>query len=159
MMVNVDFLIDEVSLAEDLEMDIPSEEVDLFEMSYFVMPIRFNANGTELFENYGSPWASGPILSLASSGLIAVKDLLKSKKEEHFILDGLGNMKFTLVDDKIVEIAFFNSTQRIVEIVNYKDLLEAFQKFASKARAFLKERVPQLNEHPYWGPWLRGERD
>ena len=52
-MIHIDFLIDEESLAEDLEMDIPNEDAFLFEMSYFVMPIRFNANGNELF---GSKW-------------------------------------------------------------------------------------------------------
>lgn len=150
---------DEKSLAEDLEMDIPNEDESLFEMSYFVMPIRFNVNGNELFENHGSPWASGPILSLASSGLIAVKDILTTKKEKHLIIDGPGSIEFTLVDNKKVEAAFVISSERIAEIVNYDALLEAFQKFADKARIFLEERVPQLNEHPYWGPWLRGERD
>ncbi len=158
-MINIDFLINEKSLAEDLEMDIPNEDESLFEMSYFVMPIRFNVNGLELFQNHGSPWASGPILSLASSGLIAVKDVLKTKKEEYLIIDGPGSLEFTLMDNKKVEVTFVISSERIAEIVNYEELLEAFQKFACKARAFLKERVPQLNEHPYWGPWLRGEKD
>ncbi len=158
-MIILDFLWDENSLAEDLEMDIPNEDESLFEMSYFVMPIRFNVNGNELFENCGSPWASGPILSLASSGLIAVKDVLKTKKENYLIIDGPGSLEFTLMDNKKVEVAFVISSKRIAEIANHEDLLEAFQKFADKARMFLKERVPQLNEHPYWGPWLRGEKD
>lgn len=158
-MVDIDFLIDEESLAEDLEMDIPNEDVFLFEMSYFVMPIRFNANGNELFGSKADPWSSGPILPIASSGLIAVKDVLKTKREGYVILDGPGDMEFLMISDKLVEVAFFTSSVRETEIVNYDELLEAFEKFAAKARAFLNERVPQLNEHPYWGPWLRGEKD
>ncbi len=158
-MIIVDFLIDDTSLAEDLEMDIPNEEESLFEMSYFVMPVRFNVNENELFKGQKKSWATVPILSLASSGLIAVKDLLKTKKEKYTMLEGPGDFEFTLMDDRKVEIAFFNSTRKVLEIVNYEELLDAFQKFANKARAFLKERVPQLNEHPYWGPWLREEKD
>jgi hypothetical protein len=75
------------------------------------------------------------------------------------MLEGPGDFKFTLMDDRKVEVVFFNSSERILEIVSYEELLDAFQKFANKARAILREKVPQLNEHPYWGPWLRGEKD
>jgi hypothetical protein len=67
--------------------------------------------------------------------------------------------KKIIFQDVNVNVIFFNSSERENVTANYNELLEAFKKFADKVRKFMWERVPQLNEHPYWGPWLRGERD
>ena len=158
-MTEIDFEVDEAELAEGLDNDIPNEEDSLFIMSYFLMPIRFQVNGVELFEYNNDPWVSMPLLNIASCGLITVKDLKLSKKENFSLLEGPGYIEFTMIDDENVKIVYDYFPKPVILTVKYAELLEAFQKFAEKVRAFLKERVPQLNEHPYWGPWLRGEKD
>jgi hypothetical protein len=33
--------------------------------------------------------------------------------------------------------------------------LAAFEHFASTVKEVLSRKVPELQEHPYWGKWLR----
>lgn len=91
-------------------------------------------------------------MSLASDGLLAVKCLKKSRKEHYSIIEGPGDIDFSMIDNMNVKIDFHNSSKHIVNNVKYDELLKAFEKFAEKVREFLWERVPQLNDHPYWGP-------
>ncbi len=93
-------------------------------------------------------------MSLASKGVIIVKNLKKSKKEHYEIIEGPGDIEFTMIDDITVELEFYNSSRSLVQFVNYIELLQAFENFAAKVRAFFWKRAPQLNEHPFWGPWL-----
>ncbi len=158
-MIIIDFKIDENELAENLDNDIPNVDYVLFVTTLFIMPVRFRINESDLFEINNDPWAEMPIINFASEGVQKIKKLLITRKEVYTLLEGVGVLQFIMEDEKNVKIIFNDSAKSIVNNVNYKELLEALQKFANKVRKFFWDRVPQINEHPYWGPWLREERD
>jgi hypothetical protein len=157
-MILIDFRVNEEELLEDLEMDIPTVEYPLFVLTFFMMPVKIQINGNNIFDP-PDQWAELPILNIASNGLVHVKSLKENISENYELPEGVGTFDFSLLKGGLVKINYNNGISSSVFIVTYNELLEAFQKFAEKVRAFLKERVPQLNEHPYWGPWLRGEKD
>ncbi len=158
-MIFIEFKIDENTLAENLEMDITEYQACSFVVSIFIMPVRMQMNGIDLFKSQDDPWAEAPIMNLASNGLLSVKDLKKEKRVSYSVLEGPGDFEFTLIDETQVKVDFFDCNKHTILIVKYEELLSAFQQFANKVRVFLWERVPQMNNHPYWGPWLREERD
>jgi hypothetical protein len=158
-MILIDFKIDEAMLAEDLEEDITKHEECTFVISMFIMPVRMQINGIDLFEYNNDPWSEAPIMNLASNGLLSVKRLKNKKKVTYPIIEGPGDLEFNMIDEINVNIDFFTGSRHVITTSKYDELLEAFQKFAEKVRKFLWVRVPQINDHPYWGPWLRGERD
>ncbi len=158
-MIYIDFKIDEKVLAEDLDEDITKYDESVFIVSMFIMPVRMQINGTDFFEYRNVPWSQAPLLNLASNGLKGVKELKNNNEVSYHIYEGPGDFKFSLVEENTVHIDFNNWSKHLITTVKYHELLEAFQSFAEKVRIFLRERVPQINEHPYWGPWLRGERD
>ena len=120
------------------------------------MPIRFGVNGIELFKDRSKDiWASGPILSLACGGLLALQEAKNLGKTTYNILEGPIIIEFIMLDDGSIQIK--HNEKKV--IANYNELVEAFHNFADKIRKFIWERVPQLNNHPYWGQWLRGERE
>ena len=154
-MIILDFKVDERELALSLEERIEDEDETFFNTTMFVMPLRMRLNDLEIFEtNEANPWSLGPVMDLASEGLAVIKDLKRKRKEEHLIIEGPGRFIFTMIDDENVYIEF---TGGYVTTVKYNDLLEAFERYSEKVRTFLKERVPQINDHYYWGPWLRDE--
>lgn len=159
-MIIFEFRIDEVELAEDLEFDLKNLDLDLFVLTVFIFPVRLNINGVEFFR-YNRPdpqkyWDSMPIINLASNGLIYVKSIPEQGNVEYDIPEGGGVLNFTMLPQNQVSVTFGKS---IHVIVPYQELLTAFENFAANVRAFLNEKVPQMHQHPYWGPWLRGERD
>jgi hypothetical protein len=159
-MMLIDFKVDEEELRNSLDDDITKEEFNIAYTSVmFIMPIRIQVNGIELFELNGDPWCEAPLLSIASDGLFYVKALKHSGKEEFRIIEGPGEIEFTMIDKTSVKLDFYDGAKHTVTVVKYDELLEAFEKFADKVRKFLRERAPQINENSYWGPWLRGECD
>lgn len=152
-MIIIDFEIDETELAESLAGDITQDDYVCFVSTMFIMPVKFQIDDYILFIS------SAPIMSLASDGLLTVKELKNTKKEYYSIIEGPGDIDFFMIDNINVKLDFHDSSNHTIKIVNYDELLKAFEKFAEKVRKFLWERVPQMNDHPYWGPWLRGERD
>ncbi len=158
-MIEIDFKIDEEVLAEDLEGDIPNLDETFFLYSRFVMPVRMKIDDIDLFEWNNDPWCEAPIIYIASTGIDITKNLKIQKKTFWPIIEGPGNIELTMLDEHNVELDLNTGSRHVIVTAKYQELLEAFQKFANKVREFIWERVPQLNEHPYWGPWLRGERD
>jgi hypothetical protein len=141
-MITLDFQVDEEELKECLdetERNIESIDEGCFVTTMFLMPLRMSLNGLEIFRIKEDCWSPGPIMDLATYGLMTVKKLKKSRKEEHLIIEGPGEFTFTMVDDEDVYVKF---TGGYSTTVKYDELLEAFEKYAEKVRTFLKERVP-----------------
>lgn len=159
-MVIFDFKVDEEELAEDLEFDIVNTKYNLFALTFFMMPVRLNINGVEFFrydrtdpKNY---WVGMPIINLASEGLIYVKSLPLKGRVEYDLPEVGTYLNFQMLPNNQVSITF---GKKIHVIIPYEELLKAFEDFAVNVRNFLNDRVPQMHQHPYWGPWLNGERD
>ncbi len=158
-MIEIDFKIDEEALAADLEEDLPNLDESLFYLSIFVMPVRMIINDIDLFELNNDPWCRAPLIEVANRGLETIKALKTQRGAYWTIIEGPGDIDFTMLDENCVVLDFNSGSKHVIVNAKYQELLEAFQKFANKVREFIWERVPQLNEHPYWGPWLRGEHD
>ncbi|MBA3236995.1 MAG: hypothetical protein H0T62_01420 [Parachlamydiaceae bacterium] len=139
--------------------DVDKLQTSLFTSTVFIMPVRFQANGIELFGFEDDPWSEAPVMCLATEVVEIVKELKSTIKENYIIIEGPGDIEFTMIDNENVKIDFYEGSEHIITTVKYDELLEALLKYSKKLRKFLWERVPELNDHPYWGPWLRGERD
>ena len=160
-MISIDFKIDEEVLKEDLledEEKIVDSGLVNFVISFFIFPVKMRINEIELFEYKNNPWWYTPIMNIASEGLLDIKRLKQKKNVKYVIINGPGEFEFTMLDKDNVEVVF-HGIEKIETVAKYSELLEAFQNFANKVREFIWERVPQMNDHPYWGPWLRGEKD
>ncbi len=154
-MVTIDFKIDEEELKEDLECDLDTLDSGFFVFTMFMMPVKIIINRID-FLTPPCTWIHLPIMDIASNGLIVIKNLTPNVIKDYELPEGAGKFVFKLLETGKVTIEFRDTKKTIV---NYDELLEAFQSFAERVRIFLKKRAPQINEHPYWGPWLRGERD
>ena len=159
-MIILDFQVDEEELENCLagiEDGIENIDSGCFVTTMFLMPLRMCLTGLEIFKiNEKNCWSQGPIMDLATLGLMAIRELKWKKKDEHQIIEGPGDFVFTMIGDEDVYVEF---TRGYAITVKYDALLEAFEKYSEKVRNFLKVRAPQINDHPYWGPWLRGERE
>jgi hypothetical protein len=100
-MILIEFQVDELALAENLKDDISSETRVSFVVTMFLMPVRFQVEGVDLFEYNGDPWAEMPIMNMASEGLMAVKDLRITGKEEYDLMQEPGTFYFTMVNNLI----------------------------------------------------------
>lgn len=158
-MILLDFKIDEKALAEDLKEDILNEDEDFLLISYFFMPVRMKFNQYELFEYEGDPWCEMPLLYVAS-GLKAVEKAKQIGQKGFILIEGPGEFVFTMINERTdVVVTYSDGLKLIVTVVSYIKLFEAFKIFENRVREFIWERVPLINKHPYWGPWLRGEKD
>lgn len=159
-MVILDFEIDEEELKNSLEEGVENEKTVCFVSTMFLMPLRMRLNELEIFGTNEDYWSPGPIMDLATSGLTIIKELRENRKEDYEIIEGPGDFIFTMISDEDVYVKFSSeSGKKYATTVKYDEILEAFEKFTEKVRKFLWERVPQINNHPYWGPWLRGDRE
>ena len=160
-MILFDFQVDEEQLADDLgeeENPLFADE-DLIVLTYFIMPVRLQINGKEFFTSRinKDPWVGLPIVNLATYLFYRIQHLHRLKKFMYDLPEAVGIIQFTLLDNNKVRVVFkYND---IDEIVDYTELLQAFEKFTEKVKLFLNERVPQMREHPYWGAWVRGEEE
>ncbi len=159
----LDFEINEAELAENLEEESNPRYAasDLIVLTYFIMPVRMQINGKELFAftkiNDTDPWIGMPIANIAVEGLYAIRQIPTLGKADFDLPEGAGIIQFTLIDNNKVKVVY--KKNNIDEIVSYTDLLQAFLDFNDKVKKFLNERVPQMREHPFWGAWVRGEEE
>lgn len=158
-MVLIDFKVDENELAENLDNELDKLKDCFFVSTLFIMPVRIQIEEFEIFEFDNDPWAEMPIMNIASAGLRKIKELKIEGTKKYDLPEGAGLLEFNMLDEKNVKVSYTGFTKPFVTLTSYNELLNAFEKFAEKVRMFLWERAPQINNHPYWGPWLRGERD
>lgn len=138
-MITIQFKIDEDVLKEDLEEDITKYDNVTFVISMFIMPVRMQVNGIELFECRNDPWGEAPLMNIASNGLLSVKDLKIKDKVSYDIIEGPGDFEFTKISESKVNVDFHNGSKRIITIVEYNDLINAFQRFTDNVRRFLEK--------------------
>ncbi len=159
----LDFEINEAELAENLEEESNPRYAasDLIVLTYFIMPVRIQINGKDLFAftsiNKKDPWIGMPIVNIAAEGLCIIRQIPSLKKAEFDLPEGVGIIQFTLIDNDKVKVVYKDND--INEIVSYNDLLQAFLDFNDKVKKFLNERVPKMREHYFWGAWVRGEEE
>ena len=154
----LEFQIDDGALAADREIDPRTADTAALQETYFLMPTRLQVHQDELLavppqgKKDASPWLELPILHVATVGLQKVKELCK-EGQSIYTLPGSGwRLGFQTSGQDILIHSEVNGRQ---SCVHYAELLAAFEHFASTAREVLSHKVPELQDHPYWGKWLR----
>ena len=151
-------MVDEQELMENLEGEL---DESLIPVTLFIMPVRLQINGKELFEftriNDTDPWVGMPIVGLATEGLYKIRQIPTLRKVIYNLPDGVGIIEFNSVDNNRVRVLYKNNN--IDEIVSYAELLQVFENFALEVKQFLNERVPKIRGYSFWGAWVRGEEE
>jgi hypothetical protein len=155
----LEFQVDEEALAADRKIDPRTADAAALQETYFLMPTRLQVQQEELFavppkdqRKHASPWLELPILHVATVGLQKVKEIGK-QGQSIYTLPGSGwRLRFEACGQDVLIHSEVNGRQ---SCVHYTELLAAFEHFASTTRAVLSHKVPELQDHPYWGKWLR----
>src|SRR5262249_8290154 len=105
-MIEIDFEVDEEELNDNFESELDKLDYDLFVITMFIMPVRFKVDDIDVFEYKDDPWSTMPIINLASNGLLVVKRLKKSGKEEYSLIEGPGDFYFSMIDNENVKIKY-----------------------------------------------------
>ncbi len=146
-MIIIDFKIDDFALIKHRGSRIDQLPSYFFTSTLFIMPLRFQASGIELFGFEDDPWGSGPIMCLATEAFNIVKNLKTIKKKLYIFIEGPGDIEFSMIDNENVKIDFDEGSEHIITIVNYDELLDAFRRYSEKVRNYLREYVPQMSQH------------
>jgi len=155
--MEISFKVDEEDLKISLETK-PLEKVrpGLLDVTYFLMPIRVVINNEDLFDGLPSRHLSMPLLSWAANGFNIVKKL-PYLKEGHLILhDTGGDIYFKYLENNTTLLTYIDGHINKTIILNYAELLASFEVFSEQVKAFLRERAPEIEKNPVWGPWVKG---
>jgi hypothetical protein len=151
-MTELDFIIDDRVLLEDLPFSTRSAEPAAVEETYFIMPVRMCVSGVELFRlnPTGSPWLSLPVLGFAAH-LREALGKIRSDVQSSLSLAGGGRLDFLMESEKL-EITC--SLSRLGAADALREVTGASSIFCQKIQVLLRDRVPQLVEHPSWRQWF-----
>jgi hypothetical protein len=158
-MIELDFKIDKEEISEKTLKLINSSPNLAIQITYFLMPVRFQIDGEDFFyfkKSELTPWHAMPLIDFSTRFLGKIKDLpLKRKNKFVFAHEGYNDVRFEMQGDTKVKLKSGETKKEY--IVDYNELLKVWEKFEKKVKKFLNENVPQLKEHPYWGAWIKGE--
>jgi len=180
-MVILDFQLELHAIEKCSASDLRTADEGFMAATYFQMPVRFSVDNVELLElpinNHGqihvfiyspkestliptqqerqsSPWLPLPILDVAVVGLDTLRQALVEGVAIYPFIDYCWHLRFEVLGKDVLVYSKVNGrTAR----VSHEELLCAFNEFASKVRNVLRQEAPELNDHPYWGKWLRNE--
>jgi hypothetical protein len=129
----LEFQVNEAALAADREVDPRTADAGALQETYFLMPTRLQVHQDELF--------AVPPKALRTT----------------YTWPGSGwRLRFQTSGQEVLIHSEVNGHQ---SCAHYTELLAAFEHFASTVREVLSRKVPELQEHPYWGKWLREKQD
>lgn len=145
---------------DPLEMEVAREEELagthrlLLRIEHLKLGVRLNVGGAELFA-----WGGGmltyamPVLDFAVWGLKQVRLARRVGRGVYNFPETWVELRFELDGaDLVVQETMHHRTGR----APYAEVLAAWERFEGEVLAYLKEEVPELHEHPFWGPWLAG---
>jgi len=156
-MIKLEFELDEKVLLEDLEESPKEADTAALVVTYFLMPVRFIIDDKDVFyykNERSNPGIEVPLMNLAINGLSHIKSLEDEDESFYLIPEAYGDLFFKRIENNKIEIIFSKFDEKF--IVDYDELLCAFEDFSERVKVFLRERVPELVDHSYWGKWVRG---
>jgi hypothetical protein len=174
-MVTVEFMLNENKFIAEGQEDLSQVEAGLLQLTHFVMPVRFNIDGLELFElpatdqliyvyspgqpglkpktvSTKDPWLSLPILGFALDGLEKIQQAIKKNRSILSLEETGHQLEFTASENQFSIHSPFNN---LTVVTNYQDILTAFKTFASEVTKCLSLNAPSITRHPQWGLWVR----
>jgi hypothetical protein len=172
MMITFEFVVNKDRILEERKYDLLIDGIAILENSYFVLPVRLNINGIEMFEysmngttglveprgkdlefqdkKIATIWLELPILHLSITGLESVKKACNGEKVIYNLPEGVTSLQFIPIEKSVEVISEISGRKSKIEC---SELLKAFEDFSSKTRAVLEELVPELKQNPeiaYW---------
>jgi len=169
-MVVLEFHVDAAIIAADCGIgDLRKADRVAIYQTYFMMPVRLRIGAIEILEldlpdnlpprhpvwRMPSPaWQELPLLHVATVGLDTIRETRQVGVSRYDVPED-GTLYLTMNG---ADVAVMSSNRpTMIGRAPYCELLDAFEQFADQVRETLGQECPELKEHPYWGPWFRGE--
>jgi hypothetical protein len=149
-MTTLDFKLDKSSLEEDLACSPANANPAALEETYFVMPVSFVVDGTDVLALPGRSTHELPVLGFAADTLRALEQL-KPGEEKNLFLAGGGELRVRF-DGRGFDISCSLNGHSVH--VARDELISAFRSFAGKVKAMLVVRVPEIQTHEMWRRWF-----
>lgn len=149
-MTTLDFKLDESSLAEDRAASPATANPAALEETYFVMPVTFVVDGTNVLSLPGRSTHELPVLGFAADTLCVLEQLNRGEEKKLYLAGG-GELRVRF-DGHVFDIAC-SLNGRSVRVMR-EELLGAFRTFAGKVREMLVARVPEIQTHKMWRQWF-----
>jgi len=92
MAVTLDFQLDADALAEDRQSDLSAVDPAVLETTYFMVPVRFSVDETELLATSSGVWLEQPLLGLATHMSLSM-GILRSTGEATCSVAGAGTLR------------------------------------------------------------------
>jgi hypothetical protein len=172
-MTALDFTVDEVVLRQDRSADPAHAPAAALQETYLVMPTRLTVDNVEMLAlprreriftagSGGSavvddrqvtddPWLRLPLLHVATVGPAAL-DNASASGSGTYTLPGVGSQLRFDVDGSFVTVT--SDLNGRAQRVPTADVQAAFRQFARRVRHLVRERVPELLDHPAFVDWL-----
>jgi hypothetical protein len=151
-MIRIEFQVNELELANDRKYDPAAAPAAALEATYFLMPVRFAVNSTELLAPKASsePWLPLPLLGFAFHLYLAMAGIERDG-ERLVSIGGAGDLRLYRSGNVLhIESKFAQESVK----VQLDDALAAAEKFRTRVRKFLADQVPKLPTHPSWPRWF-----
>ena len=159
-MVILEFKCDNLAIEKAGEHELDKVDSALFSNKLFIMPVHLRVDDVELLEmstQFGrlvTQWPFLPVVDVATYGLEKLYDAWQNGHSEIWVSE-IG-LRLTL-DREDDSIKMHSHNMGRVCSAPYIELRQAFEDFAKRVRETLTKEAPELQNHPYWGPWFRGE--
>lgn len=164
------------SSLEDFKNDISiiRDDAAVIFVTGFELPVMFQVNNINLFEiaqeqvvmvsnleNQSiepttkvvtSSWITMPILNFAINGMEAAEKINQGEAVNLELPETGVLLQFRVVSNKV---EIYSGVNKKTVTTDSSELLTTFENFLAQVRDALRNKVPQLLDHPYWGSWLK----
>jgi hypothetical protein len=150
--MRLEFRLDELSLREDIECEPGSADSAVLETTYFMMPVRFSIEDTELLGLGDDPWSELPLIGFATL-LRETADLADGQTRR--LCFAAGDLSVERKKAKVRVSSILRKTGAELDVAEFA---VATAQFLVRTRDFLVEHVPALRNHSEWGAWFPSGR-
>jgi hypothetical protein len=157
-MILLDFKMSPMSAADERQYAPESADPAAVESTYFIAPVRFTIDGTELFElphDAGNPWLLLPVVGIAGV-LGGIVRRLRGGETIMYSIPGTGRLHLSRRGDVVSITCDVNDRTCSVPLA---ELVAAFDGFRTRVRRLLVEAIPSMQQHASWTEWFPGESD
>ncbi|HEY8207309.1 MAG TPA: hypothetical protein VIG99_07500 [Myxococcaceae bacterium] len=150
MAVILDFRLDEDVLAENRRGHPSAADPAVLGTTWFVMPIRFSVDETDLLDTSNNVWLQQPLLGFATHMSLAL-NLPHSTGAATCLVTGAGTLRLQQRGERVRLSCSFNGARAEASI---GELTAAIKGFLKRVEASLRTLVPDLTGHPSWPTWF-----
>jgi len=149
-MITLDFEMDQHVLEEDLRASPVNADAGVLEETYFVMPVKFVVDGTDLLSLPGHQAHSLPLLGFTTHMLQALEQMAYTGQRRVYLAGG-GDISLRAAGNR-VEISSSLTNRQVT--VDRAELLLALRNLAARVQQQLRSLVPGMDRHSSWRNWF-----